>query len=749
MKKLLATLLFILMMVSIIFTLPVQRAQAYSGYDYASGALGDRLNTIINSGISGCVSPSIPAVGSSLNNSQWYTTSYANQSGTSKDKQCQAYARAAYSYMFGYNMGVEAYRREITSAKGKNSFDFSFFQQNGIRCGAYLRTTPSSAGKYNGNDGHSIIILSYNSSGVTTLEGNADGKGKISIIGYSWSSFNYSAFGRRGRYVCSLSQPTDAIYASITPDIPPSHDAHVKGEFQFYEALHPHYNYWRCSICGENFTDGSTAYVASCSQCNPGLSIVSQKDGLWDVVIPANYNLLLYDDPLATSNLTNKKPDSESYTLRVNKEAVLSDGTVRYGRMWDHKGTDMLLWFTATGSMTITDVSHTTHEKGEFRYTASEHPHYNYYACSVCGEVFTDGSTTVDYSCSQCHPEHTKGEFVYTMLNHPHERFFRCSVCGYHFTDGSREIKSSCSQCRAESATLQVVSLEKIDWTIIIPEYSSFDLFYDVSETLTGSTYEVGEGRALVDVTKKADMSDGSTRFSTGYADDGQWFTLSDDMIIDKHTTWDDGVITVEPTTNSTGKIVYTCMGGCGRTKIEVLPMLTITFDDVSSTAYYAKAVTWAVQKGITSGTGNNKFSPNQPCTRAQIATFIWNANGKPVASSAEFSDMPSNSVFCKAISWAVEKGLTSGTGNNRFSPNAKCTRVQAVTFLWIAAGKPEPAQMATFSDMTGNSTFDKAISWAVEKGITSGTGNNKFSPKAVCNRGQIATFLYKCKAAN
>lgn len=217
-------------------------------------------------------------------------------------------------------------------------------------------------------------------------------------------------------------------------------------------------------------------------------------------------------------------------------------------------------------------------------------------------------------------------------------------------------------------------------------------------------------------------------------------------MKIDKHTIWDDGVVTVKPTSNSTGKIVYTCMGGCGRTKIEVLPMLTISFDDVSSTAYYAKAVSWAVQAGITSGTGNNMFSPSKACTRAQIATLIWNANGKPAAPAASFSDMPNNAVFCKAINWAVEKGITSGTGNNKFSPDSQCTRAQAVTFLWIAAGKPEPAQMATFSDMTGNRTFDKAISWAVEKGITGGTGNNKFSPGRVCDRGQIVTFLYKSR---
>lgn len=172
-------------------------------------------------------------------------------------------------------------------------------------------------------------------------------------------------------------------------------------------------------------------------------------------------------------------------------------------------------------------------------------------------------------------------------------------------------------------------------------------------------------------------------------------------------------------------------------------PDTTKKFDDVSPTAYYSDAVTWAVQNKITGGTGNNKFSPNMACTRAQIVTFLWNAMGQPSAPAASFSDMTNSSVFNNAISWAVEAGITGGTGNNKFSPNAKCTRVQAVTFLWIAAGKPLPSKMATFSDMTGNFVFDTAISWAVENRITGGTGNNKFSPKAVCSRAQIVTFLY------
>ena len=160
---------------------------------------------------------------------------------------------------------------------------------------------------------------------------------------------------------------------------------------------------------------------------------------------------------------------------------------------------------------------------------------------------------------------------------------------------------------------------------------------------------------------------------------------------------------------------------------------------------YYAKAVAWAVEKGVTSGTAKDRFGVGSPCKREQIAVFLWRANGSPAASkTADFADMTNNAVFNKAISWAVEEGITSGAGNNKFGVGATCTRVQAVTFLWIAAGRPAPQKQAAFSDMTNNAVFNNAISWAVEQGITGGTGNNKFSPNKPCTREQIVTFLYK-----
>lgn len=185
------------------------------GTDFASGTLAERLEAVLYSGISGCVSPSIPATGGSINNGQAYTTTYANQSGSNTDHQCHAYARAAYSYLFGYNMSNSAYRVEFTDAKGRNTLNYDMFSQYGVRCGAYLRTTKNSSGAYDASDGHSLLILDYDSGGVTTLEGNYNGNGGINVCYYSWNDFNSKLLSGKKWYVCSLSQPTEAIYANL------------------------------------------------------------------------------------------------------------------------------------------------------------------------------------------------------------------------------------------------------------------------------------------------------------------------------------------------------------------------------------------------------------------------------------------------------------------------------------------------------------------------------------------------------
>ena len=168
-------------------------------------------------------------------------------------------------------------------------------------------------------------------------------------------------------------------------------------------------------------------------------------------------------------------------------------------------------------------------------------------------------------------------------------------------------------------------------------------------------------------------------------------------------------------------------------------------FGDVSTDAYYYEAVKWAQKKGITGGIGNDLFGPNQPCTRAQIATFLWRSAGSPEPKNmSSFSDVPVDSYYAKAVAWAVENGITSGTGEGKFSPNSTCTRAQAVTFLYRASGSPTVSDSAVFGDVAANAFYADAVAWAVANGVTNGTTSSTFSPDNGCIRAQIVTFLYR-----
>ena len=174
----------------------------------------------------------------------------------------------------------------------------------------------------------------------------------------------------------------------------------------------------------------------------------------------------------------------------------------------------------------------------------------------------------------------------------------------------------------------------------------------------------------------------------------------------------------------------------------------TGVFIDVAEGSYYEEAIDWAVEKGITNGVSSNMFAPNDPCTRAQIVTFLWRAAGSPAPKSmSSFTDVPADAFYAKAVAWAVENGITSGTGESKFSPNATCTRAQSVTFLYRASGSPAVSGSAEFSDVATNAYYADAVAWAAKKGITTGIGGGLFGSDNDCTRGQIVTFLWRAMA--
>lgn len=217
---------------------------------------------------------------------------------------------------------------------------------------------------------------------------------------------------------------------------------------------------------------------------------------------------------------------------------------------------------------------------------------------------------------------------------------------------------------------------------------------------------------------------------------------------------WSSGTVIKESTETATGLRSYTCIL-CGETKTEVIPkkLTEVPFTDVPGSSYYTDAVLWAVNNEITAGYGDSTtFAPDLDCTRGQIVTFLWRAAGKPdpISSNNPFMDVKKSDFYYKAVLWAVEQGITDGYGSSTtFAPNLGCTRGQVATFLHRYFGTPAPTSGNNpFKDVKSHLFYYDAVLWAVEEGITTGYGDSTtFAPDTTCNRAQIVTFLYRALA--
>ena len=232
--------------------------------------------------------------------------------------------------------------------------------------------------------------------------------------------------------------------------------------------------------------------------------------------------------------------------------------------------------------------------------------------------------------------------------------------------------------------------------------------------------------------------SKGSTVTITAKPDSG--YQLDDLTVTDKNGK------ELKLTDKGNGKYTFTMPASKVEVNATFVKEVEISpFSDVSTSAYYYEAVKWAQEKGITGGIGNGLFGPNQPCTRAQIVTFLWRAAGSSEPKSmSSFSDVSADSYYAKAVAWAVENGITTGTGDGKFSPDATCTREQAVAFLYRASGSPAVSGGSAFSDVAANAYYADAVAWAEKNGVTGGIGGGLFGSGNTCTRAQIVTFLYR-----
>ena len=245
------------------------------------------------------------------------------------------------------------------------------------------------------------------------------------------------------------------------------------------------------------------------------------------------------------------------------------------------------------------------------------------------------------------------------------------------------------------------------------------------------------------------DIRNGTVTANRRYAERGDTVTITvkpdDGFKLDDLTVTDKNGNELKLTDKGNGKHTFTMPAGKVEINAAFVKEVEISpFSDVSTSAYYYEAVKWAQEKGITGGIGNGLFGPNQPCTRAQIVTFLWRAAGSPEPKTmSSFADVSMDAYYAKAVAWAVENGITTGTGDGKFSPDATCTRAQSVTFLFRAIGKLVDSK-AEFSDVLTDSYYANAVAWAVENGVTNGIGDGLFGPDNSCTRAQIVTFLFR-----
>ena len=299
---------------------------------------------------------------------------------------------------------------------------------------------------------------------------------------------------------------------------------------------------------------------------------------------------------------------------------------------------------------------------------------------------------------------------------------------GYTFNgwyDGSKFYAAGASYTVSATVTLNA------SWSYISSGSSSYDPTYSVS---TPSKTKNGS----VTVSPKS-ASKGDTVTVTVKPDSG--YVLETLTVTDKNGN--------ELTLKDKGDGKYTFTMPAGKVEVKATFMednsMLNFFYDVPNNAYFYEAVKWAVKNGITTGVGDNLFAPEQPCTRAQIVTFLWRAAGSPEPKGAAsgMSDVVSGSYYEKAVAWAIENGITTGTTTTTFSPDVTCTRAQAVTFL-ARALKAKAASAAEFSDVPTGSYFADAVAWAAANGVTEGIGGGLFGPDNSCTRAQIVTFLFR-----
>lgn len=275
-----------------------------------------------------------------------------------------------------------------------------------------------------------------------------------------------------------------------------------------------------------------------------------------------------------------------------------------------------------------------------------------------------------------------------------------------------------------------------------------------VTAKTSGGSSSGGSSTPTYPVTKPSKTENGSVNISPTSAKRGSIVTITvtpdAGYVLDELTVTDKDGKELSLTKKSDTEYTFVMPAG----KVEITPSFvkqaeepSRVFVDVKTGDYFYDAVQWAVGKGITNGTSAETFSPEDPCTRAQIVTFLWRAAGSPVVNYAmDLSDVAGDAYYAEAVRWALSEGITTGTSADQFSPDATCTREQAVTFLYRAAGSPTVSGESAFEDVGADAYYARAVAWAAQNGVTNGISQALFGTGSDCTRAQIVTFLYRAQ---
>ena len=448
---------------------------------------------------------------------------------------------------------------------------------------------------------------------------------------------------------------------------------------------------------GTTYSSDSTGHWKTCTECGANGEFSKHTGGTATCTAKAVCEVCgqPYGE-LGTHKLTKTDAKAASCTEAGNEAYWTCSGCGKY--FSDENGTNEI----EKDSWVLKTLGHDMTKTDAKEATCTEDGNNEYYTCSRCGGVFKDEAgtqaTTVEAE---------------TLKKLGHDWSNKNGICA--------RCDAKCTETHKPSTTCSVCH-----------KYTSYP-YVPGAPTYPATAPAVPNGTVTV---SPANASKGETVTITTKPSEG--YELGSIEVLDKNGN----ALALKDLGN--GKYSFVMPDGKVSVEAEFVKTVATGFADVPANAYFADAVKWAVDKGVTNGLSANLFGPYESCTRAQIVTFLWRAAGSPEPKAmSSFTDVPVSAYYAKAVAWAVENGITNGMTETTFAPNATCTRGQSVTFLHRALGKKVESS-ANFTDVKSDAFYADAINWAVANNVTNGTSNTTFSPNADCTRAEIVTFLYR-----